>query len=135
MAYAINFISKLASVLFFALILLNCGGGTTNTVADTGNGSGGEGSNGGGTGVASLTWQPPAANTDGTSLTNLAGYKIYYSTVVGDYSTVIPINSIGITTYVIENLPNGNTYYFVITAINSDGVESAYSTSVSKTIS
>jgi len=123
----IDIIKNLTGLFLLASILVACGGSSDRTNA---------GNNpGGGTGVASLSWTPPIENTDGSALTNLAGYKIYYGTTSGVYPDVITINNVGISAYVIENLSNGQTYYFVVSAFNSDGIESAYSTVGSKTTS
>lgn len=86
------------------------------------------------TGTATLSWMPPTENTDGSVLTDLAGYKIYYGTTPGNYTSVITIDNPGITTYVVENLPGGSTYFFVITSVTSSGLESEFSTVGSKTI-
>jgi hypothetical protein len=72
----------------------------------------------------SLSWDP---NTEA----DLAGYKIYYGTTSGVYSTII---SAGLqTAYTVTNLPAG-TYYFAVTAINSSGLEGGYSNEVSTTV-
>jgi hypothetical protein len=84
-------------------------------------------------GSATLSWQPPTTNTDGSSLTNLAGYKVYWGTTAGNYPNSVAVNNPGITTYVVENL-TPNTYYFAVKAFNSVGVESTWSNSASKTI-
>ena len=76
---------------------------------------------------AHLSWTPPTENTDGSVLTNLAGYKIYYGTTSGEYNVVITLDNPSLSEYLVENLPTGYTYYFVITAFNSSGVESGYS--------
>ncbi|WP_455211117.1 putative Ig domain-containing protein [Kaarinaea lacus] len=86
------------------------------------------------TGSATLSWNPPTQYVDGTALTDLAGYKIYYGTSPGVYGNIININNPGITTYVVENLSANTTFYFVITAVNVAGLESAYSNMASKTI-
>ena len=86
------------------------------------------------TGTASLSWLPPTENTDGSPLTNLQGYKIYYGTTPGVYPNVITIDNPGISSYVVENLSENNTYYFVLTAYNTNGVESSYSDMISKSI-
>jgi hypothetical protein len=86
------------------------------------------------TGTATLSWLPPTENTDGSVLTDLAGYKIYYGTSAGSYTSVITVDNPGISSYVVDNLPAGNTYFFVITAVTSSGLESEYSTVGSKTI-
>ncbi len=77
-------------------------------------------------GSATLSWIPPTQNEDGSPLTDLAGYKIFYGTEQGNYPTSIQINNPSISTYVVENL-TPKTYYFVATAFNSSGVESALS--------
>lgn len=85
------------------------------------------------TGSATLSWQPPTQNSDGSPLTNLAGYKVYWGTVQGTYPNSVTINNPGIATYVVTNLAP-NTYFFAVTAVNTSGVESAQSNSASKTI-
>jgi hypothetical protein len=85
------------------------------------------------TGSVTLSWQPPATRTDGTALTNLAGYRIRYGTSAGTYPYVVTLNNAGLTSYVVESLPAG-TYYFVMTAFDSAGVESAATNPVSKTV-
>jgi hypothetical protein len=87
-----------------------------------------------GTGVATLSWTPPTQRTDGTALTNLAGYRIYYGSAPDEFNNYVEVNSAGIATYVVENLPIG-TWYFVVSAVDSNGVESASSGSATKTIS
>lgn len=86
-----------------------------------------------GNGAATLSWTPPTTNLDGSSLTNLAGYKIYYGTQPGNYPNVITIDNPGLSAYVIENL-QPNTYYFAMTAYNTSGSESPHSNTASKTI-
>jgi hypothetical protein len=83
-------------------------------------------------GSATLSWNPPTRNTDGTPLTDLAGFKIYYGISSGNYTQVV--NAGYVTTYTVNNL-NSGTYYFVATAYDTSGNESGYSNQVSKTIS
>jgi hypothetical protein len=90
-------------------------------------------SSGGTTGSASLSWSPPTRNTDGSSLTNLAGYRISYGTSAGALSQTITVSNPGLTNYVVENLKSG-TWYFAIKAYTSSGSESAMSNVGSKTI-
>lgn len=84
-------------------------------------------------GSAVLSWTPPTKNEDGSNLENLAGYFIYFGTKRGKYPNKIRVNNPGVTTYVVENL-SPNTYYFVSTAYNSNGIESEESNIASKTI-
>ena len=85
-------------------------------------------------GSVTLSWQPPTQRTDGSPLTNLAGYRIRYGTAPGNYPNTRQIANAGVTTAVIENLPAG-TYYFVVTAYDTSGGESEFSAVVSKPIS
>lgn len=79
-----------------------------------------------GTGSVSVSWAAPTHNDDGSALTDLAAYKIYYGKSPGNYTEQIRIDNPGITTYIVGNLSPA-TYYFVATAINSNGFESNYS--------
>ena len=88
--------------------------GFTITVIQSGNSS------------VTLSWSAPTQNEDGSTLTDLAGYTIYYGGSSGNYSNEIRINNPSVTTYVVENL-SPNTYYFVATAFDAGGTESRYS--------
>lgn len=79
-----------------------------------------------GTSAITLSWTPPTENEDGTPLTDLASYRIYYGNSEGDYPNEISVDNPGVTSYVVDNL-TPNTYYFVSTSINSNGVESGFS--------
>lgn len=89
------------------------------------------------TGAASksvtLAWTPPTTRTDGSTLSNLAGYKIRYGTSESNYSQTITVTNAGLTTYTIDSLSAG-TYYFVVAAYDNSGLESNNSDPVSKTI-
>jgi hypothetical protein len=76
-----------------------------------------------------LTWSAPTENTNGTALTNLVGYNIYYGTSTGAMTNKININTVGLLTYVIDNMASGN-WYFSITSVNSAGMESVLSSTV-----
>ncbi|MDH3636635.1 MAG: fibronectin type III domain-containing protein [Gammaproteobacteria bacterium] len=86
-----------------------------------------------GNGTALISWTPPTENTDGSALTDLAGYRIRYGTSPGSYSVTITLNGSGLTSYLVENLGVAD-WYFVMTAFNSSGIESGYSPEVYKTI-
>lgn len=88
--------------------------------------------NAGVVGSATLSWTAPSQREDGSALTNLAGYKIYYGRDAGNLSTVVNVGT-GLSNYVIENLSAG-TWYFAMTAIDGAGVESGRTAAVSKTI-
>ena len=84
-------------------------------------------------GSVTLTWQPPTQNSDGSALTNLAGYNIHYGTQSQDYTNVIKVANPGLATYVIDGLPAG-TYYFSVAAYNTSGIESSFSPEVSASV-
>ncbi len=88
---------------------------------------------GGSTGSATLSWDAPTENEDGTPLTDLAGYRLYWGTTSGSYPNSVTINNPGVTTYVVDNLPSG-TYEFVATAFNTSGFESRFSNPATKTV-
>lgn len=84
-------------------------------------------------GSVTLSWTPPTQNTDGSSLGDLAAYKIYYGVNQGIYPNQIRIDNPGLSTFVVENLVP-NTYFFVATAINASGIESTFSNVASTTV-
>ncbi|MFQ5708035.1 MAG: Ig-like domain-containing protein [bacterium] len=69
-----------------------------------------------------LSWDP---NTE----SDLSGYKVYYGTESRNYNTVIDIGN-G-TSYKINNLASGKTYYFALTAYDFSNNESGFSVEVS----
>jgi hypothetical protein len=77
-------------------------------------------------GSTTLTWQPPATNTDGTPLTNLTAFKVYWGTAQGTYPHSTSIASGTARTHTVTGLGTG-TWYFVVTALNAKGIESPYS--------
>lgn len=111
--------------------------GTAPPSSGSGGSSGGSGSSGGTTssttGSATVSWQPPTANTNGTAITNLAGYVIEYGTSATNLSTTVKVANAGLTSFVVENLAAG-TYYFGVTAYNSAGETSTVSNVASKTV-
>ncbi len=84
-------------------------------------------------GSATLSWTPPTTNTDGSPLTNLAGYKISYGQTSRQYDQSLSLPSPGLTGAVIENLASG-TWYFAVKALTTTGVESDFSNEANKTI-
>lgn len=87
----------------------------------------------GAVGAATLSWEIPIENEDGSPLTDLAGYNIYFGLASGLYTNEIRIDNPSISIYVVESLDPGETYYFAVTAFNENDVESIFSNEVSKT--
>jgi hypothetical protein len=87
----------------------------------------------GGDGTATLSWNPPTENTDGSALTNLSGYRIYYGRHKHALDRTVVLDNPGLTRYVVEGLTPGR-WHFAITSVNRKGVESSRSKSVSKKV-
>lgn len=87
----------------------------------------------GSTGTATVSWSAPTTNTDGSALTDLAGYHVYYGTSPSSLTKVISVASAGATSYTIGSLSSA-TWYFGVTAYTTSGAESAISSVVSKTV-
>jgi len=79
--------------------------------------------------LVTLSWDTPVTNDDGTTLTDLYGYRIYYGNLGNNYDQVIDVGNV--STYTLENLSDGQTYYFVVTAFDLSGNESFASNEVS----
>ena len=105
--------------------------GSGTTVASTGNGSTPVKTTT--TGVATLDWLPPTENSDGSTLTNLAGYTVYYGTSPDNLAQSVKVSNPGLTAYAVTGLSSG-TWYFAVTSYSSTGVESTRTGTVSTTI-
>lgn len=78
-----------------------------------------------------VTWEAPTTNEDGSPLTDLAGYKVYYGTDSNSYQSVVDVGDV--LTYSLIGLDEG-TYYIAVTAYDTSANESDYSNEVSKVI-
>jgi hypothetical protein len=86
-----------------------------------------------GTGSATLSWYPPTQNADGSPLTDLSGYRVYFGLAADALNQVITIENPGLTAFVVDNLSSA-TWHFSMTSFNSSGVESSRSPTVAKTV-
>jgi len=86
------------------------------------------------TSSVTVSWVPPTTNTDGTPLTGLSGFRVFYGTASGQYGQSLSVASADVTSVVVEGLSSGSTWYFATKAVSSSGVESGYSQEASKTI-
>lgn len=82
------------------------------------------------TNSVSVSWSPPTQNDDGSTLTDLSGYKIHYGTQTGNYTSSVSVTNAGLTRYELDSLPKG-TVYIAMTAVNAAGAESDFSKEVS----
>jgi hypothetical protein len=87
-----------------------------------------------GTGSATLSWMPPTENTNGSALSDLAGYEVHYGRSADDLDRTVSLGNPSINNYVVENLSSG-TWYFAVIAVNTSGGTSPLSNTASKTVS
>jgi len=86
------------------------------------------------TGSSFLSWKAPTSYAeDGSSITDLAGYRILYGKDPNSLSQIIQVSSASITTYVVDGLDSGK-WYFAVRAYTSAGKESENSALASKII-
>ena len=76
--------------------------------------------------TAIVSWTPPVQRTDGSALTDLAGYRVYYGKGLNSLTQIIDIRNAGQTSQFIDDLDTG-TWYFAVTAYTRDGLESEMS--------
>ncbi len=79
----------------------------------------------------SLAWGAPTTNEDGSPLTDLAGFVVYYGTSPASYSGAIDVGNV--TGATIDNLSPG-TWCFAVKAHNTSENESDFSNEVCKNI-
>jgi len=132
-----------AILALVSLTLTGCGGSdvavnspvTANDTAPTPTGtpSGSTGPTAPVTATASISWVAPTENTDGSKLTDLAGYTIYYGTESSALTQTVQVANPAALGYVVTGLAKGTTWYFQVTSYSSAGEESAPSAITSKT--
>ncbi len=108
---------EITGILFFLTFLLGLSG------------CGGSGDSGSSIGAVALIWEAPTTNSDGTPLTDLAGYKIYYRTSSGSYGTPINVSDENATNYTVDGI-SSDRWCFVVTAYDTSRNESNYSNEV-----
>lgn len=86
-----------------------------------------------GTGSATLSWTPPTQNSDGSTLSNLTGYRVMYGRTSSNLDQQVALDNPSINRYVVENLGSG-TWYFAVVAVNAAGATSPLSNTANKTI-
>jgi len=93
-----------------------------------------------GDGVLDATWTAPTSNRDGSALTDLVSYRVYYSTTNppcpgGRFLTVASSTARPAQNQTVRvrltGLTLGQLYYVAISVVNSRGAESACSIAAS----
>jgi hypothetical protein len=85
------------------------------------------------TGTATVTWSAPTTNTDGSPVTALSGYTLYYGTTESALTQSVAVSGAATTSHEITGLAAG-TWYFAVAAMAADGTESPQSSVGSKTL-
>lgn len=120
--------SKILITLFLTLLISGCN--NRNTVETQSDDSNGSTTNTGAinTSDVRLSWAAPSEREDNKpiSLSEIAGYKIYYGTSQRSYSDNIKIDDGDVDSYTFYNMDAG-TYYFALTTLDTAGRESQYS--------
>jgi hypothetical protein len=84
--------------------------------------------------TAVLSWLTPDMSADGTPLTDLLGFRVYYDQTAPLSKETSQQIAVGdLTTYTVSGLQSG-LYYFAVTAIDILGNESDFSETVSKSL-
>jgi len=74
---------------------------------------------------ANLAWNPVAGSA-------VAGYRLYQGGASLTYTNIIAAGNV--TNSTVANLANGANYFFAVTAVGTNGLESAYSSEISYTV-
>lgn len=77
---------------------------------------------GSGSGVAKLDWQAPVTKFDGSSLDDLAGYRILYGRNPDDLDHSVFVADPAAHSYEFATLDKG-AWYFAIVGVSADGLE------------
>lgn len=106
---------------------------STDTVTSTASTIGASSSASTATGSFSLSWTAPVTRSDGTPLTlsEIAGYRVYYGTSPGNYPNRINISNGSLQSATLTGIPVG-TYYVAMSTYDNKGLESNYSSPVVK---
>ena len=127
--YSIGNKILLLLIALFTVILLGCKSEETQT--NSPNNSTVE-NNPGDTVSSSVTlqWQAPSYNDNKSSLTDLAGFKLYYGTKTGEYTKMIDVGNS--TSVNLSGFSANTAYFFVVSAYDQNGNESEFSSEIKK---
>jgi hypothetical protein len=82
---------------------------------------------------ATLFWRIPTENIDGSPISDLAGYYIYYGDSPTALMHVVQLRDPAVTGYIVRNLSPG-AYYFSVSVYTASGVQSGLAAPVRKVI-
>jgi len=91
-------------------------------------------------GVLDVSWVAPTTNTDGSPLTDVVSYRVYYSTMdppcptgsaIGAAAPKVPLPPDQRLVVRLTGLTVGKLYFVAVTAVNSRGSASSCTSTVS----
>jgi Putative Ig domain len=85
------------------------------------------------TGTLRVDWSAPTQNTDGSTLSDLAGFRVYYGTSATAMTQSLNVPGASIRTATLSSLAPG-TYLVSVTAYSTGGTESVMSNPASGTV-
>ena len=87
-------------------------------------------------GSLDLSWTAPTTRADGTalSLSEIDGYIVYVGTSSDNLNVVVDLNDNTSTSYTLNDLNVGTTYYIALKTYDVDGMSSSMSNIVQKTV-
>ena len=111
--------------LLLSLQLTACNNGNSDDPAGTEDPAGTDDSTSSGENFIRLSWTAPLEREDNQpiSLSEIAGYKIYYGTVENTFSHSVDITDGAANGHTLENLSSG-IYYLTLTTYDTAGRES-----------
>jgi hypothetical protein len=82
--------------------------------------------------VINLAWDAPTTNADGSPLTDLAGYYVYYGTASGVYGSPVDAKNYttdasNVVTYTLTGLTPGQNYFIAVAAYDTSQNQSELS--------
>jgi hypothetical protein len=120
-----NNVVKYIYVLFlFSFLIVGLSGCGTSGSSGSGNSQGQLNLSG-----TFLTWKAPTSNADGSQLTDLSGFLVYYGTASRNYMNSVDVGTS--TSYSINLNAPGATYYFAVKAYDAYGNLSDFSNEIS----
>lgn len=126
-----SLLGLVATALISSAVVSGCGGGGgggSDSADATQDGNYGEG-------VIALSWRAPSEreNGDALALAEMGGYRVYWGPSDNPTQDSVTIDDPYVTTYELDGVPPG-TYQVAVTAIDTSGLESSLSNSVTKSV-
>ena len=80
-----------------------------------------------------MSWNAPTTQANGTAIGNLTGFRVYYGTASGVYSSNVYVPGATTSSATLSRLSSG-TWYFTVTSVDASGNESSLGYEMSKSL-